>query len=73
MNLDDDGDDDSIQLYREKYVRDSVHKHSACRSLFVLFLSKHDVKSLLRLKNKICRLFHVKRKLSVFYYIVELF
>ena len=40
---------------------------------FVLFQLKLDVELLLMLKNWFCRLLNMKRKLSVFYYIVKLF
>ena len=43
------------------------------RSPFVLFRPKHDVTLILRLELQFCRLFNIKRKLSVFYSIVELF
>ena len=41
--------------------------------IFISFRSRYDVKLLLRLKNKFFKLLNIKCKLSVFYYIVEVF
>ena len=43
-----------------------------CNLIIVSFRSKYDVKWLMKLKNRFCRLLNKKHKLSVFYYIVEL-
>ena len=41
--------------------------------IFVSFRSRHNVKLLLRLGNKFCRLFNIKRRLSVFYKLLNYF
>ena len=59
----------TIQPIATRYMKID---YFACRSPFLLFQPKHDVKLLLMLTNKLCRLLNMKRRLSVFYYIVEL-
>ena len=54
-----------------KNLTTSEGRGSVCRTLFVLFRPKHDVKLHLRLKNKFYRLLNIKRRMSVLYHIVE--